>query len=86
MISNSDILGPDVKLPFSGSNETRENVTRVNSNSHIDVNMVLVSAKKGGDKKLAHYSSALMPIKVNYSGSLVSSMHSGKLCVKNSIF
>ena len=49
MISNSDILGPDVKLPFSGSNETRENVTRVNSNSHIDVNMVLVSAKKGGE-------------------------------------
>ena len=52
MISNGDILGPDVKLPFSGSNETRENVTRVNSNSHIDVNMVLVSAKKGEDKKL----------------------------------
>ena len=64
MISNSDILGPDVKLPFSGSNETRENVTRVNSNSHIDVNMVLVSAKKRRDKlKLA---SLLCPEKVNY--------------------
>lgn len=37
MIGEGDVMWPDVKLPFAKSDHATQHITRVNTNSHVDI-------------------------------------------------
>ena len=63
-ISNGNVLGPNVKLPFSSSNKTRKNVARMNPYPHIDANTMFVPARKKVDKRVSKLRSSELVQKI----------------------